>query len=256
LIKFSSIFETSLLLADPPGRLTQMNKYKLAILTTLFLTATVVQAVEKTPKIKSDDIPKNEKQLWKKITQSQDEIEANLMSGDPRFGAELALTRRKVADLMLNAEGDKKNKAVVKDLGRAWTFWARETDEIEVEDLKEYNLATAAGKSFNPEDSQLQGNQNGRMQGNNYPPPVYQPNDQNTGYQENSGVQNYNPTGYTPYGYGYSAPINITLGFTWKKGFYEKTSPQPTKGGGGHHQGPAQSAARTTYGAGGGGHRR
>ncbi len=51
-----------------------MNKYKLAILTTLFLTATVVQAVEKTPKIKSDDIPKNEKQRWKKITQSQDEL--------------------------------------------------------------------------------------------------------------------------------------------------------------------------------------
>ena len=128
-----------------------MNKYKLAVLTILVLTATFLRAAEKTPKIKSDDIPKNEKQLWKKITQSQDEIEANLMSGDPRFGAELALTRRKVADLMLNAEGDKKNKAVVKDLGRAWTFWARETDEIEVEDLKEYNLATAAGKSFNPE---------------------------------------------------------------------------------------------------------
>jgi hypothetical protein len=150
----------------------------------------------------------------------------------------------------------RKNKEVVKDLGKAWTFWRRETDEIEVEDLKEYNLTTAAGKSFNPEDSQLQGNRNGRMQGNNYPPPVFQPNDQNTGYQQDGGVQNYNPTGYRPYGYGYSGPVNITLGFTWKKGFFEKTtSPQPTKVGGGHYQRPGQSAARTIYAA-GGGHRR
>jgi hypothetical protein len=79
------------------------------------------------------------------------------MSGDPRFTAELDLARRKVADLILDAEGDKKNKAVVKDLSRCWNYWVRETDEITTEDLKEYTLATAAGKSFDPADNNPQG---------------------------------------------------------------------------------------------------
>jgi hypothetical protein len=95
--------------------------------------------------------------MWWKIGKSQRDIEENLMSGDPRFTAELDLARRKVADLMLDAEGDKKNKAVVKDLSRCWNYWVRESDEIVTEDLKEYNLATAAGKSFDPADNNPQG---------------------------------------------------------------------------------------------------
>jgi len=130
---------------------------KLAVLTGLLISGIALHADDKAPKLKKDDVPKNEKQMWKRITKSQKDIEENLMSGDPRFTAELDLARRKVADLMLDAEGDKKNKAVVKDLSRCWNYWVRETDEIVTEDLKEYNLATAAGKSFDPADNNPQG---------------------------------------------------------------------------------------------------
>jgi hypothetical protein len=123
----------------------------------LLTTGLILTASEAQLKIGKGDIPRNEKQMWRKIGKSQKDIEENLMSGDPRFTAELDLTRRKVADLMLDAEGDKKNKAVVKDLSRCWNYWVRETDEIVTEDLKEYNLATAAGKSFDPAGNNPQG---------------------------------------------------------------------------------------------------
>jgi len=135
-----------------------MNATKLVVIACpLLLTGLIMRASDDQPKIGRGDIPRNEKQLWKRVTKSQKDIEENLMSGDPRFTAELGLARRKVADLMLDAEGDKKNKAVVKDLSRCWNYWVRETDEIVTEDLKEYNLATAAGKSFDPANNNPQG---------------------------------------------------------------------------------------------------
>lgn len=135
-----------------------MNGNKLIVIACpLLLTSLILAANDSQPKVRKDDVPKNERQMWRKIAKSQKDIEENLMSGDPRFATDLDLARRKVADLMLDAEGDKKNKAVVKDLSRCWNYWVRETDEIVTEDLKEYNLATAAGKSFDPADNNPQG---------------------------------------------------------------------------------------------------
>lgn len=111
------------------------------------MAALTLQASDKPQKLRKDDIPRNEKQMWARIDAMQDEVEANLLSHDQRFLDELELARKKVADIMLTSESDKKDKVAVEELRqRSWTFWTRLVSEVEVEDVKEYNLNTALGQ--------------------------------------------------------------------------------------------------------------
>ena len=257
-----------------------MSKQTLAVLTVVVLTAASLQAAEKTPKIKSDDIPKNEKQLWKRIAKSQDELEANLMSGDPRFTAELDLTRRKVADLMLNAEGNKKSKAAVKDLAKAWNFWQRESDEIEVEDLKKYNLGTAAGKSFSPENDQTQDTDGIHSQSSNCLPDGDQRIEHDKAKQLDPGQKNYGPVADTYFPspiQAYCGPTEINRiyrsngrlyvcgpvantgsEFRWRRYSHHQTTSQLARRADSNHQrsAPSRSAPAARYNSGGGSGRR
>ena len=128
-----------------------METNKSALLATLFLTAFTLYAGDKPDKLRKDDIPRNEKQMWARIDAMQEEVEANLLSHDQRFLDELELARKKVADIMLTAESDRKDKKAVQELRqRTWTFWTRTVSEVEVEDVKEYNLNTALGQRVLP----------------------------------------------------------------------------------------------------------
>jgi hypothetical protein len=122
-------------------------KRNLTSITILFIVTCILQASDKPAKLRKDDIPRNEKQMWARIDAMQEEVEDNLLSHDQRFLDELELARRKVADIMLTSESDKKDKKAVQELRqRTWTFWTRTVSEVEVEDVKEYNLNTALGQ--------------------------------------------------------------------------------------------------------------
>lgn len=122
-------------------------KLNLTVLTLFFIATFILHASDKPEKLRKDDIPRNEKQMWARIDAMQDEVEANLLSHDQRFLDELELARKEVATLMLNSESDKKDKKAVQELRqRTWTFWTRTVSEVEVEDVKEYNLNTALGQ--------------------------------------------------------------------------------------------------------------
>jgi len=121
-----------------------MKRNILTALATLLLATTLLHAKE--DKIAKDDIPRNEKKLWMKIDAEQEKIESSLLSGDQRFLDQLDLARKKVADIMLTAEDEKKNRAAVKQLPRAWNFWKRVTAQVEIDDVNEYNLNTALGQ--------------------------------------------------------------------------------------------------------------
>ena len=120
-----------------------MKRNILIALATLLLAATLHA---KEDKIAKDDIPRNEKKMWMKIDAEQEKIESSLLSGDQRFLDQLDLARKKVADIMLTAEDEKKNRAAVKQLPRAWNFWKRVTAQVEIDDVNEYNLNTALGQ--------------------------------------------------------------------------------------------------------------
>ena len=47
---------------------------------------------------------------------------------------------------MLTAEDEKKNRAAVKELPRAWYFWKRVLAQVEIDDVNEYNLNAALGQ--------------------------------------------------------------------------------------------------------------
>jgi hypothetical protein len=81
-----------------------------------------------------------------KIDETQEHLESSLLSGDKRFLDQLELARKKVADIMLNAEDEKKNRAAVKQLPRAWDFWKRLIAQVEIDDVNEYNLNAALGQ--------------------------------------------------------------------------------------------------------------
>jgi hypothetical protein len=134
-----------------------MSKNKLTILATLIL-ATSLQAKYKDDKIAKDDIPRNEKKLWMRIDEMQEHLESSLLSGDQRFLDQLELARKKVADIMLTAEDEKKSKNAVKELPRAWYFWKRVTAQVEIDDVNEYNLNMALGqRAPEPREVQQQG---------------------------------------------------------------------------------------------------
>ena len=122
-----------------------MKRNILTALATLIL-ATSLQAKYKDDKIAKDDIPRNEKKLWMKIDETQEKLESSLLSGDQRFLDQLELARKKVADIMLTAEDEKKNKDAVKQLPRAWNFWKRVIAQVEIDDVNEYNLNAALGQ--------------------------------------------------------------------------------------------------------------
>ena len=122
-----------------------MKRSILTALATLIL-ATSLQAKYKDDKIAKDDIPRNEKKLWMKIDETQEKLESSLLSGDQRFLDQLELARKKVADIMLTAEDEKKNRAAVKHLPRAWNFWKRVIAQVEIDDVNEYNLNAALGQ--------------------------------------------------------------------------------------------------------------
>ena len=122
-----------------------MKRNILTALATLIL-ATSLQAKYKDDKIAKDDIPRNEKKLWMKIDETQEHLESSLLSGDQRFLDQLELARKKVADIMLTAEDEKKNKDAVKQLPRAWSFWKRVLAQVEIDDVNEYNLNAALGQ--------------------------------------------------------------------------------------------------------------
>ena len=121
---------------------------KRTISTAIFtlILATSLQAKYKDDKIAKDDIPRNEKKLWMKIDETQEHLESSLLSGDQRFLDQLELARKKVADIMLTAEDEKKNKDAVKQLPRAWNFWKRVLAQVEIDDVNEYNLNAALGQ--------------------------------------------------------------------------------------------------------------
>ena len=111
-------------------------KRNLSSLTILFVATCILHAGDKPDKLRKDDIPRNEKQMWARIDAMQEEVEANLLSHDQRFLDELELARKKVADIMLTAESDRKDKKAVQELRqRTWTFWTRTVSEVEVEDV-------------------------------------------------------------------------------------------------------------------------
>jgi len=118
-----------------------VKRNALAILATLLLATKY-----KDDKIAKDDIPRNEKKLWMKIDETQEHLESSLLSGDQRFLDQLELARKKVADIMLTAEDEKKNRAAVKDLPKAWYFWKRVLAQVEIDDVNEYNLNAALGQ--------------------------------------------------------------------------------------------------------------
>jgi hypothetical protein len=122
-----------------------VNRNILTALATLIL-ATSLQAKYKDDKIAKDDVPRNEKNLWMKIDETQEKLESSLLSGDQRFLDQLELARKKVADIMLTAEDEKKNRAAVKQLPRAWSFWKRVLAQVEIDDVNEYNLNAALGQ--------------------------------------------------------------------------------------------------------------
>jgi hypothetical protein len=122
-----------------------MKRSILTAIATLLL-ATSLQAKYKDDKIAKDDIPRNEKKLWMKIDETQEKLESSLLSGDQRFLDQLELARKKVADIMLTAEDEKKNRAAVKQLPRAWNFWKRVIAQVEIDDVNEYNLNAALGQ--------------------------------------------------------------------------------------------------------------
>ena len=95
-----------------------MKRSILTAIATLIL-ATSLQAKYKDDKIAKDDIPRNEKKLWMRIDETQEKLESSLLSGDQRFLDQLELARKKVADIMLTAEDEKKNRAAVKRRGLA-----------------------------------------------------------------------------------------------------------------------------------------
>jgi hypothetical protein len=122
-----------------------MKRSILTAIATLIL-ATSLQAKYKDDKIAKDDIPRNEKKLWMKIDETQQKLESSLLSGDQRFLDQLELARKKVADIMLTAEDEKKNRAAVKDLPKGWYFWKRVIAQVEIDDVNEYNLNAALGQ--------------------------------------------------------------------------------------------------------------
>ena len=110
-----------------------MERQTLTVLVALTLFRAFLQASDKPDKLRKDDIPRNEKQMWARIDAMQDEVTTNLLSGDQRFLDELELARKKVADIMLTSESDKKDKKAVSELRqRTWTYWTRTCSEVEV----------------------------------------------------------------------------------------------------------------------------
>jgi hypothetical protein len=260
-----------------------MKRNILTALATLIL-ATSLQAKYKDDKIAKDDIPRNEKKLWMKIDETQEKLESSLLSGDQRFLDQLELARKKVADIMLTAEDEKKNKDAVKQLPRAWNFWKRVIAQVEIDDLNEYNLNAALGqRAPEPREEQEQRSQfvpASAYQGyaqpqpvqvvvNNYQgyaqqpmpqqayaPPVYPQYPQPTqGLQMEHFQQAAPPPGsyhsyesgraYQVFGITPSRPVNGHL-------IYEKA----TKNHPGYYHGSAErSAAPVSRGGGSGGHR-
>ena len=258
-----------------------MKRNILTALATLLLATTLLHAKE--DKIAKDDIPRNEKKMWMKIDAEQEKIESSLLSGDQRFLDQLDLARKKVADIMLTAEDEKKNKQAVKQLPRAWNFWKRVTAQVEIDDVNEYNLNTALGQRA-PEAQQARYasasqvaayptvniyNNNGTG-GQTNSAPSYQP--QAANYQQ-SRCPGENPNceppqsrpGYVPYqtsqGGGYVAYVDrptayVTFGITTgrpAKGYpvYEKG----TKHQAGYYRGSAERAPSVAPRGSGGGHR-
>jgi hypothetical protein len=179
-----------------------MKRSILTILATLIL-ATSLQAKYKDDKIAKDDIPRNEKKLWMKIDETQEKLESSLLSGDQRFLDQLELARKKVADIMLTAEDEKKNKDAVKQLPRAWNFWKRVLAQVEIDDVNEYNLNAALGqRAPEPREEQEQRSQfvpASAYQGYAQPQPVQVVVNNYQGYAQPMPQQAYAPPVYPQY---------------------------------------------------------
>jgi hypothetical protein len=138
-------------------------------------------------------------------------IVAATLSGDQRFLDQLELARKKVADIMLTAEDEKKNKDAVKQLPRAWNFWKRVLAQVEIDDVNEYNLNAALGqRAPTPREEQEQRSQfvpASTYQGYAQPQPVQVVVNNYQGYAQPMPQQAPAQQAYAPAPQAYAPPV-------------------------------------------------